>query len=71
MSLTMWWPSLEGIQELIVTDTEGGFDLSAPAGTECADWLAFWNQSPQHIQFFNDQFVAVLLEHLEDTDGQS
>jgi hypothetical protein len=67
----MWWPSHEGIQELIVTDTEEGFELSAPEGTECADWLAFWIQSPEHHQFFNDQFVKTLLSHLEHLDGQS
>lgn len=69
MSLAMWWPSLEGVQELIVTDTEKGFELSAPEGTECADWLAFWAQSPDHLQFFNDQFVKTLLSHLEYIDG--
>lgn len=67
----MWWPSPEAIQELLVTETEEGFELSAPEGTECANWLDFWNQSPQHIELFNDEFVSMLLSYLEHIDGQN
>jgi hypothetical protein len=71
MSLAMWWPAPEAIQDLVVTDCEGGFELSAPEETECANWLSYWSQSPLHVKFFSEEFVSTLLSYLESLNVQS
>ena len=67
MSLTMWWPSPEAFDDLIVEDAENGFDLSAPDKTECGQWLGYWNQSEEHQKFFTSEFTKVLLEYANQT----
>lgn len=60
MSLTMWWPSPEAFDSLIVEDAEHGFDLSAPDDSECGEWLSYWNQDEEHHKFFEQEFTEVL-----------
>lgn len=63
----MWWPSVESLDDLTLTDIDGGWQLSAPDDTELAAWLNYWNQDEEHLKFFNVEFVAALLAHLERT----
>ena len=56
----MWWPSPEALNDLTVEDAEHGFDLSAPDGTECAEWLAYWSQDETHHKTFEDEFIKIL-----------
>ena len=63
MSLTMWWPSPEAFEDLEVTDIETGWQLSAPDGTELAEWLEYWSQDEEHHEFFQKVFVRALTEH--------
>ena len=72
MSLTMWWPSPEALEDLVVEDAEHGFDLSAPDDTECGEWLAFWSQDEAHHKVFEDEFVAALTNYCKilDTNGK-
>lgn len=58
----MWWPDPSAFDSLDVTDTEDGWQLSAPDGTECAAWLAHWNQDKEHRAVFHDAFLQILLE---------
>jgi len=58
-----WWPSPEAFDDLMVEDSEEGFTLDAPEYTECGDWLAYWNQSPEHIELFTKEFTKVLTNH--------
>jgi hypothetical protein len=60
-----WWPSLEDLDDLTVEYTEEGFLLSAPDGTLCSDWLAYWSESPEREAIFSQEFQKVLLDHLE------
>ena len=62
-----WWPSPEAFDDLIVEDSEEGFTLDAPEYTECGDWLAYWNQSPDHIELFTEEFTKVLTNHIDTT----
>jgi len=55
-----WWPSPEAFDDLVVEDTENGFDLSAPDDSECGDWLSYWNQDEEHHKFFEHEFTEVL-----------
>ena len=59
----MWWPSPEAFEDLTVEDAEYGFVLSAPDGTECAEWLAFWNQDANHHVQFEEEFTEVLRQY--------
>jgi hypothetical protein len=71
--IEFWWPSPEAIQNLVVEDVEGGFDLSAPDDSECGLWLSYWNQSPEHVQTFSDAFTEMLrsyLDTLKDENGE-
>lgn len=70
-SLAMWWPQSEDLEDLIVKDSEGGFELEAPSGSKCAEWLNYWNQSDEHRSFFNEQFVSMLTDYLTTLDGKT
>ena len=69
-----WWPSPDAFDDLVVEDTEEGLLLSAPDGTLCSDWLAFWSESPEREAIFSQEFQKVLLNHLKtltEKDGES
>ena len=66
-----WWPSPEAFENLTVEDTEEGFALEAPDDTECGEWLAYWNQTPDHIECFTEAFNESLRNYLATIDGQS
>jgi len=63
--LTMWWPDPSAFHDLHVTDTEDGWDFSAPAGTECADWIVYWSQDEEHHKFFQNEFKKILIKQVE------
>jgi hypothetical protein len=72
--IEFWWPHPDALQDLTVEDGEGGFDLSAPDDTECGAWLSYWNQSPEHVQIFNEAFTESLRNHLDtlkDENGEN
>ena len=65
-----FWPSPEAFDDLTVEDTEEGFTLEAPDDTECGEWLAHWNQSPEHIELFTEAFTQALKNNLDTILGQ-
>ena len=60
-----WWPNPGAFDDLTVEDTEGGFTLEAPDDTECGEWLAHWNQSPEHVECFTEAFTQALKNNLD------
>ena len=66
-----FWPSPEAFDDLTVEDAGEGFTLIAPDETECGEWLAYWNQSPEHIELFTEAFTENLRNYLEFIDGQT
>jgi hypothetical protein len=58
-----WWPSPEAFEDLTVEDADEGFTLDAPDDSECGEWLAFWNQSPEHLELFTEEFTKCLQNH--------
>lgn len=58
-----WWPSPEAFDDLTVTETKTGWQLSAPDETELAEWLGYWNQSEEHHALFQTVFVKALTDH--------
>ena len=62
-----WWPSLSALDDLSVEfeDHEDGsctMHLAAPDGSECAAWLAYFKQSPEHHTLFERELIQTLLE---------
>ena len=66
-----FWPSPEAFDDLTVEDAEEGFTLEAPDDTECGEWLAYWNQTPDHIECFTEAFNESLRNYLATIDGQT
>lgn len=69
----IWWPSPEALNDLTVDEIEGGFALEAPDGTECADWLGYYNSTDELREQFNAAFVKALTDYirkLEQDGGQ-
>ena len=74
----MWWPHPSALSDLSValTDEEGGaclIHLSAPDGTECADWLAYFNETPEREEIFSAALIGSIKEQitlLDDVETQ-
>ena len=66
-----FWPSPDAFEDLTVEDADEGFTLTAPDDSECGEWLAFWNQSPEHLELFTKEFTKNLLNYLEEVNGQT
>lgn len=58
-----WWPSPGAFDDLTVTDTEEGWELSAPDDSELAEWFNYWNQSEEHHALFQTVFVKAMTNH--------
>ena len=63
----MWWPHPDAFDNLTVTDTEEGFELSAPDDSECALWLGYFNSTEELHKEFETAFVQMLREAVERT----
>jgi hypothetical protein len=61
----MWWPHPDAFDDLTVTDTEEGFELSAPDGSECGLWLGYFNRTEELHKEFETAFVQILREAVE------
>jgi hypothetical protein len=62
-----WWPSIDDLGTLVVEDIDGGYQLSAPDGTPCSDWIEYWSETPEREALFSQEFQKVLLDHLNRT----
>ena len=66
-----FWPSPDAFEDLTVEDTEEGFTLTAPDDSECGEWLAYWNQSPEHLELFTEAFTESLTSYIETINGKN
>ena len=62
-----WWPDPSAFDDLTVEDAEEGFTLTAPDDTECGEWLAYWNRSPEHLELFTEAFTQALKNNIDTT----
>jgi hypothetical protein len=65
----IWWPHPSAFDDLSVefSDEEDGeslIHLSAPDGTECADWLSYFNETEQRKAAFERAFIQSLLDQI-------
>jgi hypothetical protein len=61
-----FFSSLAALDDLTVTETEDGFEFSAPPETECGHWLGYWDSSPDLREEFSSLIKQILLDRLED-----
>jgi hypothetical protein len=66
-----FWPSPDAFEDLTVEDTDEGFTLTAPDDSECGEWLAYWNQSSEHLELFTEEFTKTLTSYIKTIDGQT
>ena len=69
--IEMWWPSPGAFDVLQVEESEEGFIFEAPDGTECAEWLRFWNQSEEHHETFEEAFIEMLRTEINTLDTKN
>ena len=65
----IWWPHPSALDDLTVsfTDNEDGSStchLDAPDGTECADWLSYFNETEERRAAFERAFMQSLLDQI-------
>ena len=68
-----WWPGVEALDDLLVEYNEEGYLLSAPNGTLCSDWLAYWSETPERIEIFSREYTKALFnleQHGESINEQ-
>lgn len=71
--MAIWYPGPKALDDLTVTETEDGFEFSAPAGSECATWLGYYNSSEELQQEFSAEIISAIeirLQELETHGGQ-
>jgi len=70
----IWWPHPSAFDDLTVDieDTEDGgaiIHLSAPDGTECADWLTYFQETPERQAAFEREFLKSIKDHIQRLDN--
>jgi hypothetical protein len=60
----MLWPSPESFDDLVVTDTPEGIELSASQGTEIFSWLKYYASTPKLKAELEQELVKLLTNHL-------
>ena len=68
---TIWWPHPSALDDLSVTETKNGFELDAPVGTECGDWLDYFNETEERREVFQEAFIQMLKDYIQLLDGQN
>jgi hypothetical protein len=66
----IWWPHPSAFDDLTVEfeDLEDGgsiIHLGAPDGTECAEWLAYFQETPERQEAFQREFMKSLKNHIQ------
>ena len=61
----MWWPHPDDLLDLVVDTTKEGWELSAPAGTPCADWINYYGQTPELEEEFRREFTQTIINHAQ------
>lgn len=68
----IWWPHPSAFDDLTVEETENGFEFSAPEGTECADWLAYFSETPERRAVWEAEVLRSITELiLQNKNGES
>jgi hypothetical protein len=64
----IWWPHPSALDDLSVefSDDEQGslIQLSAPEGTECADWLGYYQETEERRAAFERAFMQAILDQI-------
>jgi hypothetical protein len=65
----IWWPHPSALDDLSVefTDEEDGgslIHLSAPDGSECANWLSYFNETEKRRAAFERAFIQSILDQI-------
>lgn len=63
----IWWPHPSALDDLTVEETEDGFTLSAPDDTECAAWLAYFDETDERREVFSVALTDLLLKKANET----
>jgi hypothetical protein len=67
----MWWPSPKAFDQLEVTETETGFEFSAPDDSECGNWLSYFSQTEELHQEFEQEILNCIRNYIENLNGES
>lgn len=69
-STAFWWPHPDSFSELTVEDSENGFELSAPDGSEIGQWLSYYNSSDELRAEFNIEVINAIKNLINKYDSQ-
>jgi len=65
----IWYPNQQALLDLTVTETDDGFEFSAPKGTKCAAWLGYYNSTEELRKKFNTEIVNAIISHIEELEN--
>lgn len=57
----IWWLHPDDLFDLTIDTTSEGWELSAPAGTACAEWINYYTQTPELEEQFRKEFTQTLV----------
>lgn len=69
--MSVWYPSQKAFEELTITETEEGFEFSAPDESECAKWLAYYNSTEELQEEFSAEIIKALENYLDKAENGS
>lgn len=67
--MSIWYPSRVALDDLTVTETDDGFEFSAPDGSECAAWLGYFNSTEELQEEFNVAIINAIKNRIEELDN--
>lgn len=62
----MNYPDPSVLNDLTIVEVEDGLEFSAPAGTDCAAWLNYYNSTEELQKEFSDWIIDALQTRLEE-----
>ena len=66
--MEMWRRRPESFSDLSITDTKEGWQPEAPDNSDMAEWLQYWNQTEEHHDFFEKEFIETLTNYIKNVE---
>jgi hypothetical protein len=65
--MEMWWPEKTDQLDVSYNDESGEINLVAPPGTPEGEWLRYWSETEERINFLSAELCQAFLKEAQKT----